>query len=235
MIRAAICEDDKFFIKYVHDKIRKILGNFQEGFVLDYFTSSSDFLKKLQERKSYDVVFLDIDMPEIDGISVGVVLRGKFPDTKIIYISSRESLVFDSFKTNPYSFIPKSRLDEMLFPTLSSLYRSMRAPEPAIIFSAGHVQYKWNPLKLVYVECIDRILYVHFEDKMEEIYYTLREMERILEPYGFLRIHKSFLVNYRFIYSIGKNEVILDTKECLPLSKRRVGETVQKFNRLIQK
>ena len=93
---------------------------------------------------SYDLVFLDIDMPEIDGISIGVVLRKNFSDVKIIYISSRESLVFDSFKTNPYSFIPKSRLDQMLLPTLSSLYHSMHAPEQLIIFSAGGIQYRWN-------------------------------------------------------------------------------------------
>lgn len=196
---------------------------------------SRDLLKNLQERKDYDLVFLDIDMPEIDGISIGVILREKFSDIKIIYISGRESLVFDSFKTNPYSFIPKSRLDEMLYPTMTSLYRSMHAPEQFITFSAGCMKYKWNPLKIIYVECIDRILYIHFEDKTEEIYYTLKEMEQILEPYGFLRTHKSFLVNYRFIYSIGKNEVILDTKESLPLSKRRANEMVQKFNRLMQK
>lgn len=234
MIRAAICEDDKFFIKHVYAKIRTIFDNFQEEYILDCFVSGKDFLEKIRERVIYDLVFLDIDMPEIDGISIGVVLRKNFSDVKIIYISSREYLVFDSFKTNPYSFIPKSRLDQMLLPTLSSLYHSMHAPEQLIIFSAGGIQYRWNALKLIYVECIDRILYIHFEDRVEEIYYTLKEMEQILEPHGFLRTHKSFLINYRFIYSIGKNEVVLDTKECLPLSKRRANETIQKFHKLMQ-
>lgn len=234
MLRVAVCEDDRFFIKHVHARIKSILDGFKEEYVLDCFASSSVFLGKLRERIKYDIVFLDIDMPEIDGISIGVVLRKNFSNVKIIYISNKESMVFESFKTNPYSFIPKNRLDEMLLPTVTSLYRSMHAPEQSIIFSAGGIRYQWNPLKLVYVECIDRILYIHFEDKMEEIYYTLKEMERILEPHGFLRTHKSFLVNYRFIYSIRKNEVILDTKECLPLSKRRAGEMVQKFNKLIK-
>ena len=102
----------------------------------------------------------------------------------------------------------------------------MHAPEQLIIFSAGGIQYRWNAL--------NRILYIHFEDRVEEIYYTLKEMEQILEPHGFLRTHKSFLINYRFIYSIGKNEVVLDTKECLPLSKRRANETIQKFHKLMQ-
>ena len=62
MIRAAICEDDKFFIKHVYAKIRTIFDNFQEEYILDCFVSGKDFLEKIRERVIYDLVFLDIDI-----------------------------------------------------------------------------------------------------------------------------------------------------------------------------
>lgn len=234
MIKVAICEDEKFYLKYISAKIERLLVQFGENYSLERFLDGTAFHKKMKHHEIYDIVFLDIDMPGIDGLSLGKTLRQIAPDSYLIYISGREDLVFDSFQTKPYAFIPKSRLDKMLPAAMSSLYRSMHTPGNYLTFSSNGVRYQWNILKLIYIECIDRILYIHFSDKTEELYYTLNAMEELLTPYGFLRIHKGFLVNYRYIFRIKKNEVLLDTMQILPLSKRRAADIQSRFHSLCE-
>lgn len=233
MIQTVICEDNASFLKYSANRIGEILGQFGEEYCIDPFDKSTDLLEKIQAGSVYDIAFLDIDMPGIDGIALGTVLRRKLPALYIIYLSGREDLVFDSFKTRPYSFIPKSRLDEMLLPTMTSLLASMHDPGNFISFATGNLQYRWNLTQLVYIECINRTLYIHFIDHTDEIHYTLEAMEKLLSPHGFLRIHKGYLVNYRYIFSIGRTEILLDSRETLPLSKRRAAQVIEAFSRLV--
>lgn len=86
----------------------------------------------------------------------------------------------------------------------------------------------------MYAECIDKTIYLHFIQEVREIRYKLSDLEEQLAPYGFIRIHKSFLVNYRFIHCIVKTECILDDQTSLPISRLRAAEVKEKFRRSLK-
>lgn len=65
--------------------------------------------------------------------------------------------------------------------------------------------------KLVYIECCNKTIYLHFTDYALELCYQLSALEQKLTNYGFIRVHKGYLVNYRFIFCIEKNFILLDT------------------------
>ena len=66
------------------------------------------------EGKKFDAIFLDIAMPEFDGLNLGMWLSEKCSETYIVYVLSRNELVYRTFRTRPFSFLRKSHLNKEL-------------------------------------------------------------------------------------------------------------------------
>ncbi len=89
---------------------------------------------------------------------------------------------------------------------------------------------------LIYIECIGKKQLAHIVGKEEpmELRKQMQQLEEELTPYGFLRIHKGYLVNYRFIRKICESDVILTNDEHLAVSRRRLTEIREKYMELMQ-
>ena len=70
--------------------------------------------------------------------------------------------------------------------------------------------------------------YMAGQQKPAEVKKSLQELETELESYGFLRVHKGYLVNYRHIRLFQGNDILLDSGECVPVSRRKLQE-VEEF------
>ena len=70
-------------------------------------TTSAEEVIRLFAETSYDIVFLDIDMPVIDGLTIGRMLMTSHPHTNIIYITGYEKYALESYDTNPSAFLVK--------------------------------------------------------------------------------------------------------------------------------
>lgn len=228
-MRIAVCEDDLYFLNYASKIIKRCFSSYPEECYIDSFSNSTTLLKILSSRQYYNVIFLDIDMPETDGITIGKFLRKAEADTFIIYLSNREELVFDTFRTRPFSFIPKTQFKERIRPTIESVYRAYKEKQTNIFLTIGGIRYQWDIQKLVYIECSNKTLHLHFTDCQLDVVYQIGLLEQELAEYGFIRIHKGYLVNYRFIFCIEKDFVRLDTQEQLPLSKHRAADVKKAF------
>lgn len=88
---------------------------------------------------------------------------------------------------------------------------------------------------LVYVEVLRKYCTVHTITEDVMIKCRLSDFEEALEGHGFLRPHRSYLVNYRFIFRIGKEEITLDNQTKLPLSRRKIQELKSRYLALLGK
>lgn len=229
MLKIAICEDDSYFLKYSSKIITECFQHCSEECTVELYSDSTIFLNVLKQRQYFDVIFLDIDMPETDGITIGAFLRKTEAETYLIYLSDREELVFDTFKTQPFSFIPKTRFQEKIQTTVNAVCHAYLEQSPTATLTINGMHYQWDLRKLVYVECINKTLYLHFTDYTLQIFYQIGLLEQDLASYGFIRVHKGYLVNYRFIFCIEKDCVRLDTQKTVPLSKHRAVAVKKAF------
>lgn len=71
------------------------------------------------------------------------------------------------------------------------------------------------------MEVFKHYIYIHYKEMIFKVRGTLKKFEKEFSKWGFIRIHKSFLVSYRYIYSINNSEVVLNDKSILPLSRNR--------------
>ena len=104
-----------------------------------------------------------------------------------------------------------------------------------VIFEDGNQVYRFSPREILFVEILNRTLIVVRARDSIRLRATITMAEELLVPFGFIRIHKSYLVNYRAIFTIGKKDVLLEDGRALPISKHRYREVLQQFMQLHRK
>ena len=182
----------------------------------------------LREGAVFDVVFLDIDMPGLDGISLAKLLTAQEPAPAILFLSNKDELVFRALQVRPLRFLRKTyfeaEIDDAVGAVLRHLQRSAN-----VVFQDGKDLYQFPLEDIRYAEVLNQTLTVVLAQERVSFRYTISAAEELLAPAGFLRIHKSYLVNYRAIARIQKDHVLLTDGQRLPLSNHRYQDVISRF------
>ena len=235
MFKVAILDDDTTALMISTGAIE---GFFKEK-NLDYkilsYSNPKTFLSTIKEE-NFDLAFLDIDMPEISGLNVASEIQNIKKDIIIIFLSQREDLVFECLKFHPFGFIRKSKLIEDFTLMMNQLYNNVLNKENDLskidIFDKTKTMtFKIN--EIVYVEGDRNYQKVCLKDgTVQNVRIPLGSLEEKLNKFGFIRIHKGYLLNYLYIRSIRTEEVLLTTGESLPMSKKRKEEITKEYLRI---
>ena len=235
MIRVAICDDEPAMLDCFCERISEEFKRQGEDIQISKFTSGQDFLN-FQKAEPFDAVFLDIDMPEMSGFDIAERING-IGDTLIVFVTSYDELVYSSLKFRPFRFIRKSYLDIELSETLNSVTAEVLKLKGSRKFTfqskAGETFVDLQ--NVIYIEIYGHWLRVYIkDDEPLDCYGSLTDFEKQLEKYDFVRTHKSYLVNCKYIFSIEKNQVILDDKTEIPLSRYKTETVKNKFKNLLR-
>lgn len=213
-----ICDDDVEFANQLRSSVEKELAVLH---IHPEFLVYNRGEQIISELPSCDAIFLDIDMPDVGGFEIAQKIN-EIGDTFIIFVTSYDELVYSSIKFRPFRFIRKSRLDSELPEVLNALAAAVakrasgqrfriRTKTTDVFLNVGEIKYMetfghWIRVYVNNAECI-------------ECYGSLSDMEKQLSELDFVRIHKSYLVNCRYVYSIERGRVVLTDKTELPLSR----------------
>ncbi len=230
MLRIAICDDEK----YDRDRIQALLLEYLETHNLnasiDLFSSGKEFLSERDNLVKYDIVFLDINMEEIDGIQTAQEMRSFQSDTCIVLVTAFINYVLEGYKVGAVRYIMKDALDVQIKECMDAIIQKMQFREITFPFMEGdRTLYTDN---ILYVEsrkhkcifsCMER------ENVTYQLYGKLDQIEIKLERYGFLRIHKSFLVNMKHVKRISNYIAVMDSGDEFPVSRLRFTKARESF------
>lgn len=235
MLKIAICDDERDILKELSAQIEAEFHRKECNFLLRSFSSADDFLEE-QKKHPFDVLFLDIDMPGTDGIELGGTLRRMGDNSCIIYLSNREERVFETFAVEPLRFIRKSHFFEEIEDAACAIIDWSRKRKKETLLINSHGKILAIPMKMIhYVECWAKVQSIITEKETYEVKSTLYELEEELKPFGFLKPHKGYLVNYRQVEVIQENSILLRNGTIIPVSKHRLKEVRQEYLRLVTK
>ena len=129
VIRIAMCDDEAVFLQTYQRQISELLLEHNEICKIDTYTDTECFLEHC-EKNVYDLIFLDIDMPEMSGIQLASKFRDNGVDTTLVFVSSHDDFVFETFRYNAYRFVRKNKLlsdtQEMISSFCASLKRNLQ-------------------------------------------------------------------------------------------------------------
>lgn len=202
-MRVAICDDEEEFRQQIISGIK----SYNPAFEIVEYTDGSGLV---QAGEEYDLIFLDIEMPELDGMSTARQLRARNVDSEIVFFTSHEKYVFDSFDIRPLQFLKKPLEEERLVKILDTVEHALEAVEQIELALANGTCYI-KVKDIVYVESCGEGL--NIRDRLGTVYEVRREtikkwMERLREK-GFVRIHKSYMVSMFYVEVIGSSHIKL--------------------------
>ncbi len=230
MMRAAICDDDTTTLNYLYEQISKEFAAQGAKLSLDKFSTGKDFLNA-HKAEPYDVVFLDIDMPEINGFDIAEKI-GTDERALIVFVTTHDELVYSSLKFQPFRFLRKTHLEDEIGEAVKAINEKLlkRKAEQRIKFQTRENEIYVYANNIEYIEVYDHWLRVTLnKGETIECYGSLSDLEKQLVPAGFVRTYKSYLVNFKYMHSIEKTQVTLDDGTKIPLSRYKAAEVRERF------
>ncbi len=229
MIYTAICDDNKPMLDFLKGRIDCLLSENGIEHQICTFSSGLDFLESHKERP-FDVIFMDIVMPEINGFDAAKQVRKISQDTYIIFITTESSLVYDSFDFQPFYFIPKGKtkiIEDKLRYVIKKLALRIAADEKIMIVGAYDNKRFVSPREILYIKSSINNVEYHFTDgKTQSVRGRLDDVSRSLNSYIFSRSHNRYIVNMSHIDRVDypNMEIRLDNGEFIIISRGRKKE-----------
>jgi DNA-binding LytR/AlgR family response regulator len=230
-MRIAICDDKPIHRK----KLRAALiasGALPEDVEILEYSNGTNLVESHMKRQ-HDIIFLDIEMDGISGLEAGQEIRKADRNVIIIILSGFKKYVFNSFLIEPFDYIIKPANNDTIEYVLTRAMRKYREQHHIVDFKWLDKAYVLKVCDIVHLESDIRQVQFVTRDNVYKSIGRLDDYERRLSPYGFLRCHKSFLINMGYIKSIESRsiETTLGSKVCM--STRRKQYCLNAFSEYI--
>lgn len=229
-MRIAICDDEVQFRTQAFTAIRECMPG--EALV-DPFRDGSSFLQAFSQ-KPYDLVFLDIEMPELDGISVARRLRQLNKDVPIVFLTGHIEYALEGYEVNALRYLTKP----ISMPKLQEVLRYVAAQlqqHRVLWVKTELTEEKIHIKDILFMEAQNQNILIHTKRGVHSVRYNLSDYEKELAQDGFFRIHRGYLVSFAHIKSVGKGEVTLTNNVRLPVSRTKEKELKEALFQHIRK
>ena len=230
MLKIAICDDEKYYRDRIENLLKAYLQEHNLNAELVLFQSGESFISQQENLVKYDIVFLDINMNEMDGIETAMRIRRFYSSTYIIFVTAFIDYALEGYKVNAVRYIMKNTLEISVRESMDAVLEKMIHLQVGFDFLQGRQNIYID--NLLYVESKKHKAVFYYMDVSithYEIYDKLDHIEEELSEYGFFRIHKSYLVNLKHIRKVNNYEAVLDTGESLPIPRRRFQAAKEAF------
>ena len=226
-INIAICDDEQNSLKIIQKELYKASENLNITIETYMYTDGNKVVDLIyNDKDNFDILFLDIDMPDISGLEVAKKLREKGSDIILIFISAHEQYVFDSIEYNPFRYIRKNRIEKELPIALKAAYsRIEETVDEYIVAKTEDSEVKIKHSDIMYFETVARKVEIHLSNgKVFAVRKTIKELYEELKDSNFIRIHSGGIVNAKYIDEFSNYDITLDNGEVLIVSRRQLKE-----------
>ena len=229
VIRLCLCDDDPQFLVACREKADSLVARNELEVETKEFESGESLLFFLDENVSYfDFIMMDMLMGEKNGIETMQVLRDHGYEGVVVFLTSSKEYALESFSVAPFNYVLKQDMltEEFDKIFLDAIDAVKKAEEQKLVISTRRSSVVMNLDDIIYIESNLRKLIFHTLKGDQNVQYALDEVFAKTKEHGFLRCHKSFVVNSRFVKSCCRTEVVLITAETIPLG-RTYAETFE--------
>lgn len=229
-IHAVIVDDER----YSRDELKFLLEQHQDILVVGTAESGESGLRLAMEKQP-DVLFLDIEMPKMSGMDLVQVIQQMKKVPLIVFATAYPDFAAKAFRYQALDYLLKPFDEEQLKETVERIRQSLRPLTAAEAMPSGKLAleveseiYFIDPQEIIYISREERYTVVFTPEKSYETKMAMKDLEQRLKEFPFFRIHKSFIVNLRFVKRLipwfnGAYQLELKgCKELLPVSRNYV-------------
>ena len=190
------------------------------------FPSAESFLFRYAEDKDWDILLLDIEMGNMDGVTLAKKIRQDNESVQMVFVTGFADYISEGSEVAALHYLMKPVKQEKLFAVLDRAIAALQKTERMILLPVGGEMLRLPTSQVQYVEAFSHTVAVITGTDTIQVKMPISEVEKLLGE-GFIRCHRSYLVGLKHIARLSKAEVILDNGKSLPLS-RGAATTVHK-------
>lgn len=239
MINIAICDDDTEITSKIEEMLYKIAE--EQGIQVEcaVFFDGDSLVENIRQETYYDLIYLDIEMQKVNGISAAETIRNMNLPALIIYVSSYEKYLKELFNTEPFRFLSKPINVEDFRSAFMAAYKRIRQKTEYFSFTYNKELIKIPLGEICYFESRNRIVNIYVSGHMKtrkteteyRFYGKINDVEKQLSGSNlrFLRIHQSYLVNFDYIRSMNFASVTISNGTELQISEDKQKKVRTQF------
>jgi len=222
----AICDDNENQIK----ELRRLLDEWSAdkpfALTIDEYISAESFLFSYPD-KTCDLLLLDIEMKKLNGMELAKKLRSDGDMLPIVFITGYSDYMNDGYEVEALHYLLKPVDKQKLFAVLDR-YIKRHTSENEIMIKCEDKTLHLSPDMIMYCEAVGKKTHIHTKEQVLICETGIGNMSSNLGA-DFISCHRSYVVNLRYVRSIGKTEIVLDSGDSIPLSRRLYKKVNDEF------
>lgn len=235
-MKIVICDDnieDLIKIEKLINQYIKLYPNLE--ILTEKYSDPRKLYNRICEKDLADIYLLDMIMSEKTGIDLGRQLLKSSSDSIIIYITSSTDFALDAYSLHAERYLLKPLRETDLFEALDYALSSREIKKgPVFLIKTREGLVSAPHSKIEYVENVSRTLEIHLTDKeiIKSIFIRKsfdEEIEELLWDKNFLQVHKSFVINLKYVKKLLPNSVVMESGITIPVSKKRTAEVKKEY------
>lgn len=224
----AICDDEKPICAL----LKKMVSELYPAAQIYCCQNGQALLQTASGKKTPDILLLDIQLPDMDGMALAKKLRNIGWESVIIFITAYADYVFDAFDVGAFHYlvkpISKEKFKEVFNNAIKQYKHSKKIKEEkAVLIKSGRIHTTVKESDIIYAEVFNRKVVIHTVTENIEYYGKLRDLENELGR-AFYRPHRAYLVNFKYITKYDSNVIYLG-KDCVMMAKQNYAGFVQAY------
>jgi len=219
LFNIAICDDDEQICLEIEKNIKEYYDS--EDVRITSFFCGEDLFESIMSGRSFGLIFLDIELKELNGVELGKMIRSELSNETIhiAYVSVNTQYALELFQVRPLDFLVKPFSEAQVIKTVEKARSITVSYNEKFSFKSGQEYYSYPIADILYFESRAHKVMIRMEDRALEFYQKLNLIEREMNS-KMMRIHKSYLVNPMHIKEYRYDEVVLSNGDALPISKK---------------
>lgn len=226
-MRIAICDDERTYIKKIENDINS-LKTHENEFEFSEFESGEAFISGFPKDK-YDLIILDIEMNDLNGLQTAEFLRQIDKNVILIFMTSYDKFVYQGYEVNAFRYILKNQPEPIYLKQLSDTIQEYYRNKKYIKVVDNDIEKELLTVDILYIEVYSHQIVIHTFNKEYYQKGKLSDYEKMLEECLFVRSDKSVLINITNIDYIKKNQVFMKNGKILYVSRNHLEKITKAF------
>lgn len=226
MINIAICDDEKPYQKILEKMVSLSMERRGIDYKIESYDNGKDLVEYCKGIEQNVIVFLDLNMDQIDGIETGLMIRELSPEIYIVIVTAYMSYSLEGYKISPTRYLIKGdkSFEQSLEECVDAILKNMNYGITKLAFRFKEGEKELPVDNIIYIESDLHTIIFHVarcKKRQYTMMSTLNEIENRMEGCDFLRIHQSFLVNLKHVKKIRRYVAEMDNGEELSIPRAK--------------
>lgn len=234
MISIAVCDDDTKHIAILEKYLFEISDIKIE---CDAYQNGESLVNAYKNSiEKYDVVFLDMEMEKLNGIETADRIREFDEHVIIVFVTSHSEYMKESFRCQPFRFIEKPLDYDELKKIFCDIKDKLSKKRKVFSFTENKTRVRLFCDDILYCESRAHWVWIYTKDQAYKICKTLSEVYEQLDREMMFRVHKSFVVNFNYIFTIKENNIRLyHCDKLIPVSRSYKKAFLEEYTNFIER